>query len=135
MKTYTADAVSLLAYLVDALPPRTDRIFAAAEASETVIQTPSTALGETLYSVSRDKDVRGVTLSGTPDEALRALLTNGPVSLTPFEETDITEYARVIEQFSIHDAFVVASHRARETDAILTTDTVIRESGIETVWN
>lgn len=135
MKTYTADAVSLLAYLVDALPPRTDRIFAAAEASETVIQTPSTALGETLYSVSRDKDVRGVTLSGTPDEARRALLTNGPVSLTPFEETDITEYARVIEQFSIHDAFVVASHRARETDAILTTDTVIHESGIETVWN
>ena len=54
MERYTADAVSLLAYLVDSLPSRTDQIFAAAEAGEAVIQAPSTALGETLYSVSRE---------------------------------------------------------------------------------
>ncbi|QSG06949.1 Microcystin degradation protein MlrC, contains DUF1485 domain [Halapricum desulfuricans] len=42
MPTYTADAVSLLVHLVDALPQRADRIFAEAEAGETIIQAPST---------------------------------------------------------------------------------------------
>ncbi|WP_237561243.1 hypothetical protein [Halococcus sediminicola] len=55
MSTYTADAVSLLVYLVDALPGKADQIFAEAEAAKTVIQAPSTALAEVLYSVSRDK--------------------------------------------------------------------------------
>ncbi|MCH7660357.1 MAG: hypothetical protein IH933_07145 [Euryarchaeota archaeon] len=135
MERYTADAVSLLAYLVDSLPSRTDQIFAAAEAGEAVIQAPSTALGEILYSVSRDKDVRGVTLSGTPENAREALIGRGPISLAPIEETETVEYVRVIERFSIHDAFVVASHRTHETDAILTSDAVIRASGVKTVWN
>lgn len=58
MATYTADAVSLLVSPVDALPRAADQAFAEAEAGETVIQAPSTALTEVLYSVSRDKDVR-----------------------------------------------------------------------------
>ena len=134
METYTADAVALLTYLIDALPRKTDRIFAAAETGGTVIQAPSTALGETLYSVSRDKDVRGVTLSGTPEKARRTLLGSGPISLVPVETTEITEYARVVDRFSIYDAVIVASHRARNTKAVLTTDTVIEDAGIETIW-
>ncbi len=41
MGRYTADAVSLLVYLVDALPGRVDQVFAEAEAGETVIQAPA----------------------------------------------------------------------------------------------
>ena len=63
MGRYTADAVSLLVYLVDALPKRVDQVFAEAEAGETVIEAPSTAVAEVLYAVSRDKDVRGLTSS------------------------------------------------------------------------
>ena len=37
MATYTADAVALLSYLVDALPDGADRVFAEAEARETVV--------------------------------------------------------------------------------------------------
>ncbi|WP_241991938.1 hypothetical protein [Halorubrum sp. ASP1] len=77
MATYTADTVSLLAYLVDALPHGADQVFAEAEAGETVIEAPSTALAEVLYSVSRDKDVRGITLTGTPEDARQALVENG----------------------------------------------------------
>ena len=82
MATYTADAVALLSYLVDALPDGAHRVFAEAEAGETVVQAPSTALAEVLYAVSRDKDVRGVTLTGTPADARQALLTDGPVSVS-----------------------------------------------------
>lgn len=135
MATYTADAVALLSYLVDALPPRADRIFAEAEAGETVIQAPSTALTEVLYSVSRDKDVRGVTLRGTPEEARGALVGNGPISVAPVSDKELAEYAQIVDEFTIHDALIVASHLAQETDAIITTDGTVREGGFETVWN
>jgi hypothetical protein len=46
----------------------------------------------------------------------------------------MVEYAQVGDEFSVHDGLVVASHRAQETDAILTTDGAIREAGYEAVW-
>jgi predicted nucleic acid-binding protein len=134
MSTYTADAVALLGYLVDALPEQADQVFAEAEAGETVIQAPSTALAEVLYSVSRDKDVRGITLTGTPEEAREALVDNGPLSIAPVENSTLVEYAQVVSEFSIHDGLIVASHLAQETDAIITTDGTIQEAGFETVW-
>ena len=134
MATYTADAVSLLVYLVDALPRETDQAFAEAEAGGTVIQAPSTALAEVLYSVSRDKGVRGVTLTGTPEDARQALVGNGPVSVVPIDDAEMVEYAQLVNEFSIHDGLVVASHRAQDTDAILTTDGAIRDAGYETAW-
>lgn len=134
MATYTADAVSLLVYLVDALPQEADQAFAEAEAGETVVQAPSTALAEVLYSVSRDKDVRGVTLTGTPEDARQALVENGPVSLAPVDDEEMIEYAQLVDEFNVHDGLIVASHRAQDTDVILTTDGTIRAAGYETVW-
>jgi predicted nucleic acid-binding protein len=131
---YTADAVALLAYLVDALPRRADRVFAEAEAGETVVQTPATAVAETLYSVSRDKDVRGITLQGTPEQARQALLDTGPVTVSASDD-ELVEFTAVVDKFSIHDAIVVASHRTAETDGIVTSDGVISEAGYETVWD
>lgn len=135
MSTYTADAVALLGYLVDSLPPRADQIFAEAEAGEAMIQAPSTALAEVLYSVSRDKNVRGITLTGTPEETRRALVGDGPISLASVNDAELVEYATIVDEFSIHDGMIVASHRAQETDAIITSDKEIRGTGIETVWD
>lgn len=134
MATYTADAVALLAYLVDSLPERANRVFAEAEAGETVVQAPSTALAEVLYSVSRDKDVRGVTLEGTPADTRQALVGNGPVSVAPVDDAELAEYAHVVAAFSIHDGLIVASHRSRDTDAIITADGTITDAGYETLW-
>lgn len=73
-------------------------------------------------------------MAGTPEEARQALLGNGPVSVAPVGEEELAEYVQVVDTFTIHDALVVASHRARETEAVITTDGVIRESGVSTVW-
>lgn len=134
MTTYTADAVALLVYLVDGLPEHANRVFAEAEAGEAVIYTPGTALAEVLYSVSRDKDVGGVQLVGTPDDARQALLGNGPVSLAPVGDAELREYTRLVDEYSIHDGLIVASHRTRETDAIITTDSMIHGADIRTIW-
>lgn len=134
MAVYTADAVALLCYLVDALPRRADRIFAEAEAGETVVHAPSTAIAEVLYSVSLDKDVRGVTLRGTPEDARQAVVGEGPISTVAVDTAELVEYAQVVDELSIHDALIVACHRAQDTDAIVTTDGVIADAGYETVW-
>lgn len=135
MATYTADAVSLLMYLVDALPGRADQVFAEAEAGETVVQAPSTALAEVMYSVFRDKDIRGVSLTGTPEQARQALVGNGPVSVAPVDDAALVKYAAVIDDLSIHDGLIVASHSAQNTDAIVTTDGAIESAGYDTVWD
>ncbi len=135
MAAYTADAVSLLVYLVDALPQEADQVFAEAEAGETVIKTPSTAIAEVLYSVSRDKDIRGISLTGTPEDARQALVGNGPISVAPVGNAELAEYAQLLDEFSIHDGLIVASHRAQETDAILTTDGVISNAGYKPIWD
>lgn len=134
MAVYTADAVAMLSYLVDALPRTADRRFAEAEAGETIVQAPSTALAEVLYSVSRDKDVRGVPLTGTPEEARQALVGNGPIAIASIEDSELVEYAAVVGELSIHDALIVASHRARDTDAIITSDGAISDAGYDTIW-
>lgn len=134
MESYTADAVSMLVYLVDALPEEADRIFAKAEAGEAVIQAPSTALAEVLYSVGHDKSIRGVSLAGTPEDARRALVENGPVSVAPVDDAELIEYAQVESEFSIHDGLIVTSHRSRDTAAIITTDSVIVDADYPTVW-
>jgi hypothetical protein len=132
--TYTADAVALLCYLVDSLPESADQVFARAEAGAALIQVPDTALVEVIYAVSRDKDVRGVTLTGSPEDARQALLANGPISLTPIDEPTLAEFAQLVDGFSIYDGLVVASHRANGTTAVLTSDGVIRDAGVATVW-
>lgn len=132
--TYTADAVALLVYLVDALPRDADDVFARAEAGEAFVQTPGTALAEVLYAVSRDKDVRGVSLTGTPDDVRRALVGDGPVTVVPVDDEVLAAYGQVVGEFSIHDGLVVASHHANGTDAVVTSDGEIATAGVETVW-
>jgi len=132
--TYTADAVALLVYLVDSLPDGADRVFAEAEAGESVIQAPSTALAEIMYAVSRDRNVRGVELVGSSEEARQALLANGPVSSAPVGEAELAEYAEVVDEFNIHDGLIVASHNANDTEAVITSDSAIEDAGVTTIW-
>ena len=133
--TYTADAVALLVYLVDSLPEPADRVFAEAEAGETIIQAPSTALAEVFYAISQEKDVRGVSLDGSPEEARQALVANGPVSVAPLAEQEIAEYVQVVEDFNIHDGLIVASHHAQGSEAVITSDRVIQDAGVQTIWD
>lgn len=88
-----------------------------------------------LYAVGHDKDVRGVRLTGTTEDARRALIENGPVSVAPIDDAELVEYARITDEFTIHDGIVVASHRARDTDAILTTDGAVRDAGYRVLWD
>jgi len=55
------------------------------------------------------------------------------VSVAPVDDAALVEYAQVVDAFSVHDAPIVASHRAQGTDTTVTTD-AIDDAGYETVW-
>ena len=74
-------------------------------------------------------------LTGTPEDARQALVGNGPISVAPVGDAELAEYAHLLSEFSIHDGLIVASHRAQETDAILTTDGGIDDAGYNTIWD
>jgi len=59
MDRYIVDAVAFLAYLVDKLPQTSDNIFKKAEENKIKLILPSIALGETLYTIYKGKEIFG----------------------------------------------------------------------------
>lgn len=132
---YTADAVALNHYLVGSLPPKARETFERAAAGTAVIRVPSTALAEVLYSAARDEIVSGVPLSVTPQQAFRIFTSTGPTTLAPVGVDELGAFASITEVLSIHDALVIATHRSRDTDGVITNDPEIEAFGVDTVWD
>jgi|AntDeeMetagen192_2_1112575.scaffolds.fasta_scaffold05256_4 hypothetical protein len=131
---YTADAVALYHYLTDTLPDATDEVLAEAEAGVSIIEVPATTLAEVLYGVARTEEVKGIQLSVSPLDAQRGLLDEGPFELVETSADELAVFGSLADHLSLHDALVVASHRQRGTDAILTNDPEIAGVGEPTVW-
>ena len=53
--------------------------------------------------------LRGVALTGTSEKARQALV--GPISVAPIDDVETAGYAQIVDEFSIHDGMIVASHR------------------------
>lgn len=132
MAVYLADAVGLLRYLVDSLPPAADRAFARAEDGLDVIRAPDVQLAEVLYQVGRSHVIAETTLRGTATEALQRLVTNGPIDVAPIGEPALAVYGSLTDQYSMHDGMLVACHRVLETDGIISKDRAFAE--LPTVW-
>ncbi|GAD53774.1 hypothetical protein MBEHAL_2534 [Halarchaeum acidiphilum MH1-52-1] len=57
------------------------------------------------------------------------------MSVAPDGDETMIEYAEIVDEFSIHDGLIVASHLAQGTAAVITADGVIRDADVETVWD
>lgn len=136
MRRYTADTNALLGYLAGVLPEETDEIFARAERGTAVVEAPDVTFGEVFYRLAGGTNVSGVDLGLTPAVAWRNLHINGPVNVANLGAAGMTELHGLVENFSLHDAMVVASHRASGTDVILTRDPdMVDADGVTTVWD
>jgi predicted nucleic acid-binding protein len=47
---------------------------------------------------------------------------DGPVQVAPTDEQDLAVYGSLIDHHSLHDALLIATHRVRGTEAIVTND-------------
>lgn len=135
METYTADANAVLVYLVDALPTGADRLFRRAEAGEVRLELPTIAATETVYQAEKGVTVRGQRLAADAAEVVDALDRQLPITVVADDEALLRDVASLLDPFprQIHDAMIVASHRARDTDAVVTADERIADVA-RTVW-
>ena len=63
---------------------------------------------------------------------LRGLVNDGPVQVAPTDEQDLAVYGSLTNHHSLHDALLVANHRVRGTEAIVTNDEEFATEN--TVW-
>lgn len=136
MKRYTADTNALLGYLVDVLPAAAENVFSQAERGTAVVEAPDVVFGEVFYRLRGGTDISGVDLDLTPAESWRSLHVNGPVNVASLDAASMSELIPLVEEYSLHDAMLVANHTARGTDAIVTRDPDLGDvRNVTTVWD
>lgn len=133
LEIYIIDAVAFLAYLADNLPKKADLIFKQAEKNETKLLLPSIALGETLYTIYKGKEIFGKNISLNKIEFIFQIL----------QDKDIIELINLnLEAWRIfyglnipelHDRMIIASYFCFKVTGIVTNDSEIAEQ-VPTVW-
>lgn len=139
MKTYTVDSVALIHYLLDILPEGAQDVVEEAERGEVALELPAIVLAETAYILRKRDEIRDESVSEVtePDDVrsvLDAIEHESPIDLVRTDHGELRYLAARMDEFSIHDAMIVASHESRGTNAILTKDGVIADSDVSTIW-
>ncbi|MFB6129122.1 MAG: hypothetical protein ABEJ47_05090 [Halorhabdus sp.] len=132
MTRYTVDGVAMARYLVDRLPPAADDVFRRSEDGIDVIEAPTVAVSEAIWTAVNKGEIAGVEVDTTPNAVLRGLVNDGPVQIAPADEQDLAVYGSLIGHHTLHDALVIANHRVRGTQAIVTDDDAFAAE--DTVW-
>lgn len=134
MAAYMADAVAMLRHLVGRDPERVAEIFDRANEGIDRIETPPTQIAEVVDTVKNGQKVAGIEPAGTGREAVRTLL-DGPVDVANLDRSVFFRLDNLYDVYTMHDAILVAAHKSRQTDGILTNDEQIRTyDGEATVW-
>ena len=120
-------------YLVNRLPPAADDCFTRAEQGIDVIETPTVAVSEAIWTAVNKQQIAGVEVETTPNAVLRGLVNDGPIEIAVADEQDLAVYGSLIDHHTLHDALIIANHRVRGTEAIITNDKEF--AGETTVWS
>ena len=119
-------------YLVDQLPPAADDVFKRSERGIDVIKAPTVTVSEAIWTAVNKNTIAGITVETTPNAVLRGLVNDGPVRIAPTDDQDLAVYGSLIDHHTLHDALLIANHRVRGTEAIITNDENFTSE--ETVW-
>lgn len=130
---YTVDAVAILRATVDMQPPAVEKVIRRTERGIDSVEAPAVTAMEVMNAAEASEKAAGEMIEASPDRMIREWFVNGPVDVVPQTVRDVEIYNSLFELYTMHDAMLVASHRERDTEAILTNDEQI-ESYDETIW-
>jgi predicted nucleic acid-binding protein len=130
---YTVDGVAMARYLVDQLPPAADEVFERAEQGIDVLEAPTVAVSEAIWTAVDKGTIANVKVDTTPNAVLRGLVNDGPVQVSPSDEQDLAVFGSLIDHHTMHDGLLIANHRVRGTEAIVTNDEAFATEN--TVWD
>jgi len=134
MATYVADAVAMNRRIAGELPRRVVEIFDRAEEGLDRIEATPTQMAEVADTIQGNERIARKELQISAREALRAL-SNGPVTVPKLGQSVFLRLPRLYDTYTMHDAILVAAHKSRQTDDILTNDENIRRfDGEAVVW-
>lgn len=133
MTRYTVDAVAMSRYLVDRLPAGADEVFERAEQGVDLLEAPTITVSEAIWTAIEKGKIADVEVDTTPNAVLRGLVNDGPVQVAPADEQDLAVFGSLVDHHTLHDALLIANHRVRGTEAIVTNDEEF--AGEETTWN
>ena len=135
MRRYTLDASGLLRYFVDRLPPAADKIFDDAVSGDAILQLPAVAAAETMYIAYNRDRIAGEPFRGDPSDVVTILRADFPIVVHPVDLDVLGELDAWQDAFprQLHDALIVASHAANDTEAVITSDEQIA-AHVPTVW-
>lgn len=133
VEIYIVDAVAFLAYLADKLPKKADDIFRKAEKKEIKLLLPSIALGETLYTIYKGKQIFGEEIPLEKIDLIFQVLKNGEI----FELADLNLDAWFIFHGlnipELHDRMIAATFYYYKASGLITNDPEISES-LPMIW-
>lgn len=132
MTTYTVDGVELARYLVDALPGAADDVFRRAEQGIDVLEAPTVTIGEAIWATVNKNEIAGKSVDTTANAVLRGLVHDGPVVVTETDEQELAMAGSLLGHHTLHDALLIANHRVRGAEAIVTNDGQF--GGETTLW-
>ncbi|WP_276274159.1 hypothetical protein [Haloarcula litorea] len=133
MTRYTADGVAMARYLVDALPTAADEAFERSEQGVDVIEAPTVAVSEAIWTAVTKGTIAGIDVDTTPNAVLRGLVHDGPVQIAPTDEQDLAVYGSLLDHHTLHDALLIANHRVRGTAAIISNDAEFASESV--IWD
>ena len=133
MEKYVIDAVAFLAYLVDKLPPMSDKIFKKAEENQIKLILPSIALGETLYTIYKGKEIFVKNIPIEKIELIFEILEKEQFIELIGMNIEIWRIFHKLTLSEMHDRMIVATFEYHEASAIITNDPEINNE-FNTIW-
>ena len=134
LKSYIIDTFAFLAYLADVLPRKADEIFKKAEKKQVKLLLPSIALGESLYTIYKGKEIFGKVIPLEKIELIFQILRDQDILELICLNLEGWRLFHGLEISELHDRMIVASLKLFKAEAILTNDSEISE-GISTIWD
>jgi predicted nucleic acid-binding protein len=133
MDSFIVDTVAFLAYLADNLPEKADQIFRKAERKKVKLLLPSIALGETLSTIYKGKDIFGKSISLEKVDLIFNILQNKKT----LELIDLSlEAWRIFHGLEIpelHDRMIASTFHSLNAKGLITNDPEISKK-VNSIW-
>lgn len=134
LESFIIDTVAFLAFLADKLPKKADEVFKRAEKKQVKLLLPSIALGETLYTINKGKEIFGSNISLEKIELIFQILEEREIIELIDLDVQVWRFFNGLNIPELHDRMIVASFHYHKGIAILTNDTEIANM-VPTIWD
>jgi predicted nucleic acid-binding protein len=122
LNSFIDDTVAFLAYLTDKLPDKADAIFKKAENKKVKLILPSIALGETLNTIYKGKDIFGKSIFLEKVDLIFSILQKKEMIELMDLNLETWRIFHGLEVPEMHDRMIISTFHNLNAKAIITND-------------